>query len=89
MAETKIIQATVSNNIVKRIKAQPEKTSLKLSDSRIISLLIEEALNAREAKKNKKWEPTILLLRIRKKYAPDAAINAIGLAEKDANSAPQ
>jgi len=54
MAETKIIQATVSNNIVKRIKAQPEKTSLKLSDSRIISLLIEEALNAREAKKNKK-----------------------------------
>jgi hypothetical protein len=54
MADTKVLQATVTNNVIKRIHLQPEKTSQKLSDSKIASLLIEEALNAREAKKNKK-----------------------------------
>lgn len=54
MADTKVLQTTVTNNIVKRIQAQPEKVAQKLSDSKIASLLIEEALKAREAKKNKK-----------------------------------
>jgi hypothetical protein len=54
MADTKILQTTVSNNTIKRINLQPEKVQQKLSDSKIASLLIEEALNAREAKKNKK-----------------------------------
>lgn len=54
MAETKIVQSTVSDNVYKRIEAQPEKKSMKLSVSKITSLLIEEALNAREAKKSKK-----------------------------------
>lgn len=54
MADTKVLQATVTNNIIRRIHAQPEKISQKLSESKIASLLIEEALNAREAKKNKK-----------------------------------
>ncbi len=54
MAETKIVQSTVSDNTYKRIESQPEKKLMKLSVSKITSLLIEEALNAREAKKNKK-----------------------------------
>jgi len=54
MAETKVLQTTVTINVIKRIKTQPEKVSQKLSDSKIASLLIEEALNAREAKKSKK-----------------------------------
>lgn len=54
MAETKIVQSTVSENTYKRIESQPEKKSLKLSVSKITAILIEEALNAREAKKNKK-----------------------------------
>ncbi len=54
MADTKILQTTVTNNVIKRIHAQPEKVGQKLSDSKIASLLIEEALNAREAKKSKK-----------------------------------
>ena len=54
MADTKILQSTVTGNIIKRIHSQPEKLSQKLSDSKIAALLIEEALNAREAKKSKK-----------------------------------
>lgn len=52
MAETKIIQSTVSGNTYKRIEAQPEKKSLNLSVSKIVDVLIKEALDARE--KNKK-----------------------------------
>ena len=51
MADTKVVQATVTENIVKRIHNQPEKTNQRLSDSKIVALLIEEALNAREKKK--------------------------------------
>lgn len=53
MAETKVIQATISDNTYKRIVAQPEKKSFNLSDSKIIDLLIKEALDAREVKKVK------------------------------------
>jgi len=54
MAETKVLQSVVADNIIKRIKAQPEKKDLNLSDSKIAAILIKEALDARELKKNKK-----------------------------------
>lgn len=50
MADTTVVQSTITNNELKRIQAQPEKKSLNLSDSKIIALLINEALNAREKK---------------------------------------
>lgn len=54
MADTKVIQSVISENVLKRIEAQPEKKgSLKLSNSKIAAILIVEALNAREAKKEK------------------------------------
>lgn len=52
MIEKKIGQATLSENTWKRIYKQPEKTVQHLSDSKILSLLIEEALNSREKAKN-------------------------------------
>lgn len=54
MADTKVLQSVVSENIIKRIKAQPEIKDPKLSISKIAAILLKEALDAREAKKNKK-----------------------------------
>lgn len=55
MADTKVIQAVISTNTLKRIEAQPEKKSaLKASNSKIAAILINEALNAREAVKKEK-----------------------------------
>lgn len=54
MADTKIVQATVTENIYKRIGTMPEKKAFKLSVSKLVALLIEEALNYREIKKNEK-----------------------------------
>lgn len=54
MAETTIVQSTIANSELKRIHGQPEKKTMNLSDSKIVAILIKEALNAREAKKNKK-----------------------------------
>jgi hypothetical protein len=48
MANTTVVQSTITNNELKRIQGQPEKKSLNLSDSKIIAILIKEALNARE-----------------------------------------
>jgi len=54
MADTKVGQATLSENTWKRIYSQPEKTVQNLSDSKILALLIIEALNKRESEKAKK-----------------------------------
>lgn len=50
MADTKQIMATIPTNLEKRINLQPEKVELKISTSRMIGILLNEALNAREAK---------------------------------------
>jgi hypothetical protein len=53
MADTKQIMATISINEAKRIEAERKK-EFKMSTSRMIAILLNEALNAREAKKNTK-----------------------------------
>lgn len=50
MADTKQIMATIPVNLEKRINLQPEKVALKISTSKMIGILINEALNARETK---------------------------------------
>lgn len=50
----KTYQVYADGNLSKRIEAQPEKKDLKLSASKMLTILINEALNAREAKKSKK-----------------------------------
>lgn len=55
MADTKVLQTVVQGNVIKRIEMQPEKRgTLKLSNSKIAAILINEALNAREASKKEK-----------------------------------
>lgn len=54
MADTTIVQSTIASNELKRIHGQPEKKTLNLSDSKIVAILINEALNAREKKHTSK-----------------------------------
>jgi hypothetical protein len=54
MADTKVLQSVVSENIIKRIQLQPEKKDQQLSDSKIAAILLKEALDAREVKKSNK-----------------------------------
>jgi hypothetical protein len=54
MADYKTIQVYAPNNEVKRIEMQPEIKEMNISLSKTCLILIKEALNAREAKKNKK-----------------------------------
>ena len=53
MADYKVMQSYMPHNLVKRIETQPEKKEHNLSDSKIILILVKEALDAREAKKDK------------------------------------
>jgi hypothetical protein len=54
MADYKVIQVYVSLKTLERIERQPEKKDDNLSLSKVGDILIREALNAREAKKNTK-----------------------------------
>lgn len=54
MTEYTTLQAYVPNNIAKRVDLQPERKELNLSVSKTVGILVKEALDAREAAKNKK-----------------------------------
>jgi hypothetical protein len=56
MSETKMVQALVRNNMFKRIESQPEIKEHNLSVSKVVGILLKEALDAREAQKNPKKE---------------------------------
>jgi len=55
MADTKQVMATIPVNMYKRIETQPEVKQYPFSSiSKMIGLLLKEALDAREVNKNEK-----------------------------------
>lgn len=50
----KTLQAYVSESTIKRIENQPERKVHDISISKTVGILVKEALDAREAAKNKK-----------------------------------